>query len=372
MRKKHLLAIGIAILILLTAVGSIVQSNNAPINVNVIYMAEREVSDISLIPGTLWFSQETVIHNDTQLGKVEEVYVKEGDSVKKGTPLIQYSNEEISLEEDRNQLSIESSYLKINNLQDQLNELERKESELIKQIGRVEAGKQVEAERAQLYVEKKMADIEARTYLLEKEALKKKQNKLKVVGNMEGTVISVNKNSADSPNVDTPILHIADTSNLVVKGVISEFDSLEIQKGQPVKISTDVIPDQSWNGVVTKIGTMPSQNSLSNEQETLITYPIEVKVKNDIPVKPGFKMIMEIETERREAYAIPWSAVKTDEKNGYFVWVVDKEILKKNYIEIGSTYDEYVKVVSGLKLEDKVVNNPAKELEEGMEVKSND
>jgi HlyD family secretion protein len=374
LRKKHLLAIGIAILILFTTVGSIVQSNSAPVTVKVIHLTDREVSDRTLIPGTLWFSQETMIHKDAQLGKVEEIYVKEGDSVKKGTPLIRYSNEEILLEESRNQLSIESSYLKINNLLDQLNELEKKESELIKQIGREEAENQVDAERAQLDVEKKMADIEARTYLLEKEALKKKKSKLKIESNMEGTVISLNRNTNDSQGITTPILHIADTSNLIVRGVISEFDSLEIQKGQSVKLSSDVLPDQSWNGVVKEIGMLPNQNSLSSgEQEGLITYPIEVEVKEaEIPIKPGFKLIMEIETDQRKASVIPWSTVKTDKENGYFVWLVEDETLKKNYIEVGSTYDEYVEVVSGLSTEDKIVNNPAKELEEGMGVKSDD
>ncbi len=346
------------------------------IKVKTTSIEKREISDMVMVPGTLKLLNEQKVFADPEKGEVNEILVKEGDKVKKGDPIIRYSNEELQLEKQQNQLSIESNYIHIRQLKKQINDLKKKKEELTKELGEKKAKEQVENEENQLNTDLKVAEIDLKRNLLQKETIEKKLKELVIKSNLDGVVISVNR-GALKPNdkTESPVLvHIGDTTNFKVEGFISEYDSLKIKKGQLVTIKPEAMPDQEWKGKVSKIGIMPNPTNQiidgenSNSTNTSVQYPIEVLVEsNNISAKPGFQVIMEIEADKRKVSTLPLKAIK-QEGDHYFVFIIKDGKAVKKEVQIGLTQDQFVEIKKGLTEEDKVIINPPDNLKSGTEV----
>ncbi|KKI93826.1 hypothetical protein WQ54_01885 [Bacillus sp. SA1-12] len=370
MKKKIWISIGVGTIILIfigVNVFATLREENPVIEA--INLEKREITEKVMVPGTLSLSQEDFVYLDSEKGEVEEILIKSGDKLEKGTHILKYKNEQLQLEKEQNTLSIESAYLRINQIKDQIENLEEKEKDLAKQVGDEEAEKEVAAERDQLEIDLKVADIEARQLLLQKETINKKLSQLEVKSEMDGTVLSVNDEAVTGIS-QAPMIHIGNTDEYVVKGFISEYDALKITEKQAVVLRSDVISDKEWKGTVTRVSLLPEQaeNGLGSE-DTAVQYPIEVSIDaKDLTAKPGFKLIMEIETNKRTVQAVPIEAVKQDGED-YYVFIVDdgKAIRKK--VTTGATSDDYMEITSGIENGDAVINIPPDNLQNGMEVK---
>lgn len=373
MKKKIWISITVVMLIvLLVGVNIYRASNQEAVTVETVTVDEREMTGNVMVPGTLSLNQESFVYLVPENGEVTEVLIKVGDKVEKGTPILKYENEQLELEKEQNALSLESSYLKINQVKDQIEDLEEKEGDLAEQIGRKEAEKQVDAEREQLNSELKMADLEARQILLQKETIEKKIAELEVKSEMAGIVLAINEDAIKGIS-QAPILHIAKPEELVVKGTISEYDSLKIKEGQSVTLRSDVLPDNEWKGKVTKVSYLPEQSeNVMGSEETVVQYPIEVSIEDkNIEAKLGFKLIMDIETEKSTTVAIPLEALKQDGEN-YYVFVIKEGKAIRQEVETGTTSDEYMEIKSGLEAGSKVIINPSQEVRDNLEVTEND
>lgn len=371
MRKKVWIGIGVAFIIVLFVGISIYRaaSKENP-TVSTVKMEEKEITGNVMIPGTLQLMNEQKIFYDPEKGKVKKILVKEGDRVKKGTPLVIYENEQLELEKEQAKLSIEQSYIKLDQINEQLADLKKKEEELKKQVSEEEAETQIESEKNQLQMDKKMTNLELKQQQIQKETVEKKISELEVKSEVDGIVITVDEEATVGTGENLkPLLHIGSLNKLKVEGVISEYDSLKIKEGQPVVLKSDVVPDAKWKGKVSQIGILPQQgNEVAETGNEAVQYPVEVLVEDqNIPVKPGFKLIMEIETERKKANVIPITAVKQDDNQQYVYVVKNGKIVRKD-IETGSSNDKYIEVKSGLTKSDEIVSEPSDDLKSGMEV----
>ncbi|WP_121661234.1 efflux RND transporter periplasmic adaptor subunit [Metabacillus litoralis] len=369
MKKKIWIGIGVScLIIILVGVNVFRTVSKENLTVDTIKVEEREMTGNVMVPGTLSLRNESFVYLSPESGKVAEILVKEGDKVEEGTPLLRYENEQLLLEKEQNALSLESSYLRINQVERQINDLDEKEEELTKQVGKDEAKKQVDAERDQLKTDLKLANIEARQVLLQKETIEKKLGELEVVSEISGTVLSISKDASKGVTQGA-ILHIAKPDELIVKGSISEYDSLKIKEKQPVTLRSDVVPGKEWVGVVSKVSLLPeqSENVMGNE-ESAVQYPIEVTIDDKgIKAKPGFKLIMDIQTEKRKALAVPLEAVKQDAEE-YYVFVVEEGKAIRKIVKAGAASDEYMEIKTGLETGERVIVSPSNELQNNMEV----
>jgi HlyD family secretion protein len=225
--KNIWLLMGIFSVIVLIVVVNIYHATTRDIiEVKAISIEKREISDIVMIPGTLKLVDEQKVFVNPEKGEVKEFLVKEGDKVKKGDLIIRYENEELQLEKQQNQLSIESNYIRIRQLKKQINDLKRKKDELTKELGEKEAQEQIENEENQLNTDLKVAEIDLKRNLLQKETIEKKLEELVIKSNLDGVVISVNREALKPNDTESPVLvHIGDTTKFKVEGFISEYDS---------------------------------------------------------------------------------------------------------------------------------------------------
>ncbi|QQF61036.1 efflux RND transporter periplasmic adaptor subunit [Bacillus mojavensis] len=377
--KKVWIGIGIAALVALF-IGINIYRSAAPTSgsagqkVETGSLEEKKISSTVMVPGTLKFSNEQYVFYEADKGTLNDIKVKEGDKVKKGTPLVTYTNEQLSLEKEQNQLTSESNRLQIDQIQEKLQALDSKEKELTKQLGKKEAEKQVDSERTELEMQEKTAQIELKQTELQRQSLANQVSDLQVKSEIEGTVISVNQEAASKKSdIQEPVIHIGNPKDLVVSGKLSEYDTLKVKKGQKVTLTSDVIQDKTWKGTVSAVGLVPDQQdnaAAAAGTDQAVQYPLQVKIKGDLPEgKPGFKFIMNIETDKRKTNTLPSKAVKKEDDQ-YYVYTVKDGKAKRVDVKIGEVTDDVTEIKEGISEDDQVILNPADDLADGTEVKA--
>ncbi|MEC1547206.1 efflux RND transporter periplasmic adaptor subunit [Bacillus rugosus] len=376
--KKVWIGIGIAVLVALF-IGMNIYRSAAPTSGSAGQefqtgsLEEKEMSSTVMVPGTLKFSNEQYVFYEADKGTLEDIKVKEGDKVKKGTPLVTYTNEQLSLEKEQNQLTAESNQLQIAQIQEKLKALDSKEKELAKQVGKKEAAKQIESERTDLQMQEKTAEIDLKQTELQRQSLSNRVSDLQVKSEIEGTVISVNQEAASKKSdIQEPVIHIGNPKDLVVSGKLSEYDTLKVKKGQKVTLTSDVIQGKTWKGTVSAVGLVPDQQESTAAQgtEQAVQYPLQVKIKGRLPEgKPGFKFIMNIETDKRKANTLPSKAVKKEDDQ-YYVYTVKDGKAKRIDVKIGEVTDDLTEIKEGLSQDDQIILNPSDQVTDGTEVKA--
>ncbi|MGB3569040.1 MAG: efflux RND transporter periplasmic adaptor subunit [Priestia megaterium] len=341
------------------------------INVHVANIKEKKLRNTVMVPGTLKLADEQYVYFDAEKGEVERFHVTEGSRVQQGTSLVTYESDTLDLEQEQNKLEKKSSQLQIDSVSKQLSNLNKKQKELEKEMSKQEARDQIDTERTQLNLDLETAKIDLERNKLEAKSIAKKERNLDVASDINGTVLEVDKEAVNNTSdVQKPLIHIGNTDEYLATGVLSEYDALKIKTGQAVKITSDVLPDKEWAGSVKQIDYLPQQQASAEAgNDGANQYPIEVKVDDqDITmIKPGFKLLLEIETSSKKASSLPIKAVVNEDGEKYVYVVKDKKAVRKE-VKIGETTNKFIEIKSGVTSKDKVITNPTKNLTDGAEV----
>ncbi|MCF8887896.1 efflux RND transporter periplasmic adaptor subunit [Priestia megaterium] len=341
------------------------------INVHVANIKEKKLRNTVMVPGTLKLADEQYVYFDAEKGEVERFHVTEGSRVQQGTSLVTYESDTLDLEQEQNNLEKKSSQLQIDSVSKQLSNLNKKQKELEKEMSKQEARDQIDTERTQLNLDLETAKIDLERNKLEAKSIAKKERNLDVASDINGTVLEVDKEAVNNTSdVQKPLIHIGNTDEYLATGVLSEYDALKIKTGQAVKITSDVLPDKEWAGSVKQIDYLPQQQASAEAgNDAANQYPVEVKVDDqDITmIKPGFKLLLEIETSSKKASSLPIKAVVNEDGEKYVYVVKDKKAVRKE-VKIGETTNKFIEIKSGVSSKDKVITNPTKNLTDGAEV----
>ncbi|WP_375346485.1 efflux RND transporter periplasmic adaptor subunit [Priestia megaterium] len=341
------------------------------VNVHVANIKEKKLRNTVMVPGTLKLANEQYVYFDAEKGEVERFHVTEGSRVQQGTSLVTYESDTLDLEQEQNKLERKSSQLQIDSVSKQLSNLNKKQKELEKEMSKQEAKDQIDTERTQLNLDLETAKIDLERNKLEAKSIAKKERNLDVASDINGTVLEVDKEAVNNTSeVQKPLMHIGNTDEYLATGVLSEYDALKIKTGQAVKITSDVLPDKEWAGSVKQIDYLPQQQASAEAgNDAANQYPVEVKVDNqDITmIKPGFKLLLEIETSSKKASSLPIKAVVNEDGEKYVYVVKDKKAVRKE-VKIGETTNKFIEIKSGVSSKDKVITNPTKNLTDGAEV----
>ncbi|WP_230931821.1 efflux RND transporter periplasmic adaptor subunit [Priestia sp. TSO9] len=341
------------------------------INVRVANIKEKKLRNTVMVPGTLKLADEQYVYFDAEKGEVERFHVTEGSRVQQGTSLVTYESDTLDLEQEQNKLEKKSSRLQIDSVSKQLSNLNKKQKELEKEMSKQEARDQIDTERTQLNLDLETAKIDLERNKLEAKSIAKKERNLDVASDINGTVLEVDKEAVNNTSdVQKPLIHIGNTDEYLATGVLSEYDALKIKTGQAVKITSDVLPDKEWAGSVKQIDYLPQQQASAEAgNDGANQYPVEVKVDDqDITmIKPGFKLLLEIETSSKNASSLPIKAVVNEDGEKYVYVVKDKKAVRKK-VKIGETTNKFIEIKSGVSSKDKVITNPTKNLTDGAEV----
>jgi HlyD family secretion protein len=371
MKKKTWIMLGvISLIIMMISVSVYRQVLAKGPTVQTTEISQEEISSLLMIPGTVKLPEEQMVYATPDKGEIKKLLVKEGQTVKKGAVLAKLENPQLELEIEQNKLAIESANLKISQIEMKLDQLEDKEKALSDQVGKKEAEKQLSPEFEQLEMDKKLANIDLKQIELQNDLINKRQDELEIKSTIAGIVLVAKKPAASTIDAaNEPIIHIGKLEGMTASGLLSEYDTLKVSKGQRVVIRSDAVPGKEWQGEITKTAILPEQNQANLQNSTqAVQYPVKVKISGDTKtLKPGFQVIMEIETEKKTAMVLPLDTLFDDGDNPYVYLVKDGKVHKQN-VKTGITSGKKIEILGGVSKGDKVIENGPDKIKDGLEV----
>lgn len=238
--------------------------------------------------------------------------------------------------------------------------------EAIANLDRVK--KQVESKISQDVANVNSAKI---TLKLTEESLTKRIKQLeatKVEAPQDGLVIYAKPRSrwGDDPQIAegstirnrAALISIPDVSEMKVSVKIHESMISQVKKGQKAYVVLDSLPDQRFNGEVTKVAILPDSNR-NWANPDLKVYSTEVTIADTIEgIKPGVSAKVEIVIEElSDVITVPIQAVTTiDGEKVCFRHNGDEP--EPIPVEVGKFNTKYIEIRSGLEEGDEVMLNP--------------
>jgi len=167
------------------------------------------------------------------------------------------------------------------------------------------------------------------------------------VGDAVSSILQLGSNA-------TLIMTLGDIQELYVKGKVDETDIGVVKVGQPVRVTVDAYKNRTFHGKVFRIAPM------GVEKDNVTRFEVRVSIANDLDLlKVNMSANAEIVLEEhRDVLVLPESALIYNEKRETFVEVPDASTRtgrRQLAIKVGLSNGARTKVLSGLKLGDKVV-----------------
>lgn len=143
---------------------------------------------------------------------------------------------------------------------------------------------------------------------------------------------------------------------------VSENDLSKLKVGQPVDVTFDAFPDETFQGKVQRI--YPTVDTATR------TFQVEVRITNDGErIKPGMFARVSIDLGSKENVVVPDRAiVKQTGSGNKYVYVLNGNKVNYERVEIGQRLDNAYELLSGIEDGDTVVITGQTRLADGVEV----
>ncbi|MBA4603587.1 efflux RND transporter periplasmic adaptor subunit [Thermoactinomyces mirandus] len=417
--KKILIIVGIGLAICSTVLIAVYRTTKVKLSVNTVTMQKTNFHESILVSGNLESSNVQNVYKPVAGNEVERIYVKPGDAVQKGEPLVKFkpSNkenfEQVKLEVERAQLNLkvlknQLNALRYNNSKsrtqppaknddgktdtpqipppaenddgktDTPETLTPVEQEEYKQqtninkltsspssIQEISYNPAMEQSETELIGQIQMAELELKQA---KEKLKQTKSLLKdltIRSEQSGVVIFVNSLAQKEEETD-PLITVADLKNLIVTAQVSEYDILKVKENQRAIVRSDALPDKKWVGKVNEIGFIPREaNTIEDSQK--ITYPIKILLDEPPTIKLRSRLLVEIILSEKNVLSLPDEAVVKEGKKDYVFIIRGNRAFKREVI-VGKRRKGRIEIISGLNIDEKVIADPPANLKDGVEV----
>lgn len=254
-------------------------------------------------------------------GTVENVYVEEGDAVKKGQLLATLDNSDMQNIYN----SAEIKYEQAKDAYDRLKSVYEKGS--LPEIK---------------WVEMKSGYAEAASAL---EIAKNNLEKCRMSAPEDGIIGRRNIEPGQSSVVlSSAPFELVKTEVVLVKISVPENEIVKIKKGQQCSFSVPALDDKGFQGTVTHLS--PVADAISR------TYAVKISVNNKgYELKPGMICDISMHTEGEvSSLVIPYNAVSVDNEGKQYVYVVseNKDRVKKQYVRTGKYKGSGIRITEGL------------------------
>ncbi|VAX19425.1 Probable Co/Zn/Cd efflux system membrane fusion protein [hydrothermal vent metagenome] len=168
---------------------------------------------------------------------------------------------------------------------------------------------------------------------------------------ISGTVIYKGIEEGAKINRGTPLLKIADLSNLWILADIYEYEASKVKLGLTGKVTFDYLPGKSYTGKISFI------------YPTLDTKTRTLKVRFDLPnrngeLKPGMFANVDIKTESDGTFPlVPEQAVLRSGKQNTVIIALGEGRFKPAQIELGEYANGFYQVLGGISANTKIVTS---------------
>jgi len=206
-------------------------------------------------------------------GRIEKIYVTEGDFVERGQVLVELDRMRLINDVREAERNLESARLRMNRSRRDFIRLESLKGRDFARESEFEDA-QTEYELANIEMEVRQTRLEtAQENLDQATILAPQSGVLSEVDITEGQVIV----GATSVNQGTVLMKVNDMAELIVKANINEVDVMRIDPDVPVRIRFDSIPDLTIRGTITEI------SRFGRSENNIRVFPVEVTFPAEDP-----------------------------------------------------------------------------------------
>lgn len=325
--------------------------------------------------------------------KITNIYVKVGDSVKKGDMLMEFETEDTSVQLKTAQIQYDNAVIQLNELKKQKNSLSKSQSSktalsgaygtqstgtsissgssqgtgaLVNSNGSQSAGASTTGSiDDQIKMQENQVELARLNIQSIKDTINKQQKYIK--SDINGVVTSINGTVGGyaSPQMQSPLIVVEDTSNLQVELNVNQYDVSSLKVGQDVTVS--------FNGTETEgkvYSIAPTAVKTVSQSGTDTVTKVVVKLDNISSIlRIGYDVDISVKTgEKKNVLKVPAEAIITDKENKDKVYINDNGIARLKEIKTGMQSDIEVEVVEGIKADDMVILNPPSTLSDGAKV----
>jgi HlyD family secretion protein len=151
-----------------------------------------------------------------------------------------------------------------------------------------------EAERREVDIQREgleAARAHERELLAQYEAAKVQLGRTEISSPIDAVVLTKNVESGEVVNPATPVVTVANVDNLWINIYIPETQTGVVKLGQPVEITVDSFPDQTFKGKVAFVSSKSEftpKTILTPEERVKLVYRVKVAIENTkMRLKPG-------------------------------------------------------------------------------------
>lgn len=371
--RKPLVAI--AIVLAFVAVFAIKKGRGVQgTEVEMAVVAEHEVRPTILASGLLAYRNEVNLTSEV-LAKVDEILVKEGDTVHKDQLLLRLDPETYRNAIEREEASRRQSLISIERQRVALalREKQFKRSEqllaarMIDQSRHDEERNQLELARIELKSSEESLRRAEAVLRDARELLSKTDIRSPIDGTVVALPIKVGETAIPSTSAlnGAQMMKIADTSSIKAELKVDEADVAKIGVGQKIALYAVAYPDTAIPGVIEQIALAPTVDLTSQGRAYLVTATLSapasmqlrsgMSARADIFLSDGSKLL-----------AVPVEAVLSEldeeRKTSHHVWLVVDGKARKTAVQTGASDDRWQQIVSGVSAGQTLVVGPAKTL----------
>jgi len=278
-------------------------------------------------------------------GTLEQIYVNEGQNVKKGTLLAEINDS--GLKEQLEQLTIQANFAKEN--------FERTERLWNNNIG------------SEIQFLKSKTDFESSQKMVEQ--MKDRLAKTKVYAPFDGEVDEIISNQGSNliPGV-SQILRLVNLDKIYAEASVSEKYISFIEEGTEVIVQVPLLGKDIKSKII-QTGNFINPNNR--------TFRVEVPVENiDNKIKQNLDAKIKINIySKKDAVIIPLKIVREDASGKNFVYVMNQDVKEgvyitdKTFVSLGNKNNTDIEVTEGLKIGDMLVLEGASIVEDSQRVK---
>lgn len=310
------------------------------------------------------------------VGKIERLYVEEGDLIEKGKPFLELEKEGFAAARDqwtaslrRAQTDVRQAEVSLADTRNKLARARRLNEEGIVSSEQLEAAVLAEASAALRLEDARQSVQQARAQL---EHAQDDLTKTTIYSPLTGRVIKLNAEegevvvSGTMNNSASVIGEIADLSEILANVDVDETEVVLVKPGQEAIIKVDALPNKEYHGRVIEVG---SKGFSKPAQPDVTFFDVEILLDDpDLDLRPGMSVRAEISTEiHPKTLVVPIQAVVEREseeadEDANVIFVVENGKAVQRAVQTGISDETRVEIVSGVKQGDKVVTGPYRSL----------
>lgn len=301
--------------------------------VSVVYPEVKTIYDTVTLYGTI---KEDCRKNLYAQGnaEVEKVFVKSGDMVKKGDPLMQLKPMDQDEAQQNNTLYEDAERWAAQIAENGVSDTDSLRSDMQTAFRKVSAQQNTESDSMEAY---------------------------QLYSPMDGMVVYVSARRGETISALFPCVAVTDLNALSVHAEAAQNILSQIAEKDHCSIAVEAFGTGNYTGTITAIKPYARQTGFMSGSGEATTEVIISLYNRQQALRPGYSATIKVSVnQQNNAVLVPYEAIAQDENGKEYVLVLSGNSVYRQYVTTGSELDDTVQVISGVFPEDVLIGNPNK------------